>query len=64
MLLKNNRKTNGNIINQFYDFKKQIERSGQNPQAILNELIKNGKVKKSDLDRVKNIAQTFSYLIK
>lgn len=61
MLLKN--KTKNEISTNFESFKQQILQSEKNPQQILDELIKSGKVSKQQLSNVMKLANTYKYLI-
>ena len=54
----------GDIMSQFMSFKKQIEGSGKDPQAILNELLASGKVPPAMLNKAKTLAQVFANKIK
>ena len=55
---------NGDIISQFMNFKKQIEASGKDPQALLNELLASGKVSPTMLNKAKTLAAVFANKIK
>ena len=55
---------NGDMISQFMNFKKQIEASGKDPQAILNELLASGKVPPAMLNKAKTLATVFANKIK
>ena len=56
--------TNGDIMSQFMQFKQQIEASGKDPQAMLNELLASGKVPPAMLNKAKTLAQVFANKIK
>lgn len=67
MLLKNNRKNNytsanGNMLNQFNQFKNQILQSGKNPQSILDELIASGKVTQEQVRKATEMARNIMNL--
>lgn len=67
MLLKNNRRNNypsdnGNILNNFNQFRNQIIASGKNPQAILNDLISSGKVTQEQVNKATEIAKSLMNL--
>lgn len=47
------------IMSQFMSFKKQIETSGRDPQAILNEMLASGKIPPAMLNKAKTLAQVF-----
>lgn len=69
MLLKNNRRNNypsdnGNILNNFNQFRNQIIASGKNPQAILNDLISSGKVTQEQVNKATEIAKSLMNVIK
>lgn len=51
---------NGDIMSQFMQFKKQIEASGKNPQALLNEMLASGKVSPTMLNKAKTLATVFA----
>lgn len=55
---------NGDIMSQFMQFKKQIEASGKDPQAMLNELLASGKVSPTMLNKAKTLATVFANKIK
>ena len=51
---------NGDMLSQFQQFKKQIEASGKDPQALLNELLASGKVPPAMLNKAKTLAMVFA----
>ena len=51
---------NGDIMSQFMSFKKQIEASGKDPQAMLNEMLASGKVSPTMLNKAKTLATVFA----
>jgi hypothetical protein len=55
---------NGDIMSQFMQFKKQIEASGKDPQALLNEMLASGKVSPTMLNKAKTLATVFANKIK
>ena len=55
---------NGDMLSQFMSFKKQIESSGKDPQALLNEMIASGKVPPAMLNKAKTLAMVFANKIK
>ena len=55
---------NGDMMSQFMSFKKQIEASGKDPQALLNELLASGKVSPTMLNKAKTLATVFANKIK
>lgn len=50
----------GDIMSQFASFKKQIEASGKDPQAMLNEMLASGKVSPTMLNKAKTLAAVFA----
>lgn len=54
----------GDMMSQFMQFKKQIEASGKDPQAMLNELLASGKVPPAMLNKAKTLAAVFANKIK
>lgn len=58
--LRNN--TQRNMLQQFMDFKRSMQ--GQNPQAVLNQLMNSGKYTQQDLERAKSMAEQFKNLLK
>ena len=54
----------GDIMSQFMSFKKQIEASGKDPQALLNEMLASGKVSPTMLNKAKTLAAVFANKIK
>ena len=54
----------GDIMSQFMSFKKQIEASGKDPQALLNEVLASGKVSPTMLNKAKTLATVFANKIK
>lgn len=51
---------NGDMMSQFLQFKKQLEASGKDPQALLNELLANGRVSPAMLNKAKTLAAVFA----
>lgn len=51
---------NGDVMSQFLKFKKDIEASGKDPQAMLNELLASGKVPPAMLSKAKTLAAVFA----
>ena len=51
---------NGDMVSQFMSFKKQVEASGKDPQALLNELLASGKVSPTMLNKAKTLATVFA----
>ena len=47
-------------MSQFMSFKKQIEASGKDPQALLNEMLASGKVSPTMLNKAKTLATVFA----
>ena len=65
MLLKNSKSnSNDDIKAKFSQFKTQIQQSGQNPQAMLDNLVQSGKVTRQQLNEAVRMANLFSWLIK
>ena len=58
--LRNN--TQRNMLQQFMDFKRSMQ--GQNPQAVLNQLMNSEKYTQQDLERAKAMAEQFKNLLK
>lgn len=58
--LRNNNQRN--MLQQFMDFKRSMQ--GQNPQAILNQLMSSGRYTQQDLERAKAMAEQFKNLLK
>lgn len=54
----------GDMMSQFMQFKKQIEASGKDPQAMLNELLASGKVPPAMLNKAKTLATVFANKLK
>jgi hypothetical protein len=50
----------GDMMSQFLSFKKEIEASGKDPQAMLNELVASGKVPPAMLSKAKTLAAVFA----
>lgn len=50
----------GDMMSQFLQFKKQVEASGKDPQAMLNELLASGKVSPAVLNKAKTLAAVFA----
>lgn len=53
---------NSNIINQFADFKKQME--GKDPEAIVKQLLKEGKMTNEQFERFKSQAQSLMAILR
>lgn len=58
--LRNNNQRN--MLRQFMDFKRSMQ--GQNPQAVLNQLMSSEKYTQQDLERAKAMAEQFKNLLK
>lgn len=58
--LRNNNQRN--MLQQFMDFKRSMQ--GQNPQAVLNQLMNSGNYTQQDLERAKAMAEQFKNLLK
>lgn len=58
--LRNNNQRN--MLQQFMDFKRSMQ--GQNPQAVLNQLMSSGRYTPQDLERAKAMAEQFKNLLK
>lgn len=58
--IRSNVNNNGDMLSQFQQFKKQIEASGKDPQAILNEMLASGKVPPAMLNKAKTLATVFA----
>lgn len=52
-------KGNGNLLSQIRQFAKDLERSGKDPQALLDELLKSGKYTNEQVEQAKKMAQMF-----
>ena len=50
---------NGDLMSQFLKFRKEVEASGKDPQALLNELLSSGKVNQAMYNRAKTLASVF-----
>lgn len=50
----------GDIMSQFLKFKSDVEASGKDPQAMLNELLASGKVPPAMLNKAKTLATVFA----
>lgn len=57
-----NQKTSSNILQQFNQFKSQLESTGKSPEVILNDLINSGKITKEQLDKATSLAKMYSWL--
>ena len=58
--LRNNNQRN--MLQQFMDFKRSMQ--GQNPQAVLNQLMNSGKYTQQGRERAKAMAEQFKNLLK
>ena len=54
----------GDLMSQFMQFKKQVEASGKDPQAMLNEMLASGKVSPAVLNKAKTLAAVFANKLK
>ena len=50
----------GDMMSQFLQFKKKIEASGKDPQQLLNEMLANGSVSPTMLNKAKTLAAVFA----
>lgn len=51
-----------NIMNQFMQFKKQME--GKNPQEEINKLLQSGKINQQQLNQAQQMAQQMQAMFK
>lgn len=61
-LLQNRPRGNGNMLQQFQQFKKML--GTQDPQQLLNELMASGKFTQTQLDQAKQMAEQFKGFLK
>lgn len=61
-LLQNRPRGNGNMLQQFQQFKKML--GTQDPQQLLNELMASGKFTQAQLDQAKQMAEQFKGFLK
>lgn len=61
-LLQNRPRGNGNMLQQFQQFKKML--GTQDPQQLLNELMASGKFTQTQLDQAKQMAEQFKCFLK
>lgn len=61
-LLQNRPGGNGNMLQQFQQFKKML--GTQDPQQLLNELMASGKFTQAQLDQAKQMAEQFKGFLK
>lgn len=61
-LLQNRPEGNGNMLQQFQQFKKML--GAQDPQQLLNELMASGKFTQAQLDQAKQMAEQFKGFLK
>lgn len=61
-LLQNKPRGNGNMLQQFQQFKKML--GTQDPQQLLNELMASGKFTQAQLDQAKQMAEQFKSFLK
>lgn len=61
-LLQNRPEGNGNMLQQFQQFKKML--GTQDPQQLLNELMASGKFTQAQLDQAKQMAEQFKGFLK
>ena len=61
-LLQNRPRGNGNMLQQFQQFKKML--GTQDPQQLLNELMSSGKFTQAQLDQAKQMAEQFKGFLK
>lgn len=57
-----NQTPNNNMVQQFAEFKKQME--GKDPQAILNDLLSSGKMSPQQFEQLKQQAMTLQNILK
>lgn len=51
------------MLQQFNQFKQQLQQTGKNPAQILEELIKSGRVSQDQVNQAKNMAELVQSLI-
>lgn len=61
-LLQNKPRGNGNMLQQFQQFKKML--GTQDPQQLLNELMASGKFTQAQLEQAKQMAEQFKGFLK
>lgn len=61
-LLQNKARGNGNMLQQFQQFKKML--GTQDPQQLLNELMASGKFTQAQLEQAKQMAEQFKDFLK
>lgn len=49
----------GGLMAQIRQFASNLQRSGQDPEALLNEMVNSGKVSQQQLENAKNLANLF-----
>ena len=50
---------NSNLLQQISNFADNLKNSGQNPQVLLDQLVKSGKVSQEQLNRATMMAKMF-----
>lgn len=50
---------NSNLLQQISNFADNLKKSGQNPQVLLDQLVKSGKVSQEQLNRATMMAKMF-----
>lgn len=53
---------NIDLIKQFNQFRNSLQ--GQNPQAILDQLVKSGRVSQEQVDKAEQMAKQFSSILR
>lgn len=51
---------NQNLISQISEFAKNLQKSGKDPEQLLNELLRSGKYTPSQIENARNLAQLAS----
>jgi DNA-binding transcriptional regulator YbjK len=59
-----NSQNSTSLMSQFNKFVSDFKKSGQDPNAVLNQLLSSGKVSKDQLERAKLLAGLFSGQLK
>lgn len=66
-MLSNNRKSNfgsnQNMVSQFMQFRREIEQSGKDPRAMLDEMVASGKVTKQQVEQAKGMAMLYKSIL-
>lgn len=56
--------TNSDIVSQFAALKKEVQEKGLNPETIVKQLLQNGQMTRTEFERLSQMANSLSGVLK